>query len=186
MTTFLEPPVPAVYTVQVCQVPNVQNTFETPQSQTVEKIVEHPEIRTFQGTRASESLETAPGRHVAFSEIVEVVDFEPTLSVESALPISVTTPGVEAAPVEYVQTAPVAEYVTPASAAPAFTHAAPAPVVESVPVPIVEKTIEIPQLQIVEEIIDIPETQTFRNHSLSTSCACGVSGSGGIGATCLC
>ena len=71
VTTFLEPPVPAVYTVQVCELPNVQNTFETPQSQTVGKIVEHPEIRTFQGTRASKSLGTAPGRHVAFSEIVE-------------------------------------------------------------------------------------------------------------------
>ena len=51
---------------------NVQNTFETPQSQTVEKVVEIPQIRTFQGTRASESLETAPGRHVAFSEMVQV------------------------------------------------------------------------------------------------------------------
>ena len=42
VTTFLEPPVPAVFTVQVCD--------ETPQSQTVEKIVEIPEIRNFQGT----------------------------------------------------------------------------------------------------------------------------------------
>ena len=55
VTTLLEPPVPAACTVQVCH--------ETPQSQTVEKIVEIPEIPTFQGTRASEGLGTAPGRH---------------------------------------------------------------------------------------------------------------------------
>ena len=98
-----------------------------------------------------------------------MVDFEPTLSVESALPVSVTTPGVEAAPVEHVQPAPVAEYVTPVSAAPAVTYAAPPPVVESVPVPIVEKTIEIPQLQIAEKIIDIPETQSVLGTRTSES-----------------
>ena len=50
---------------------------------------------------------------------------------------------------EYVQPTPVAEYVTPVSQAPTVTYAAPAPVAESVlvpQVPIVEKTIEIPQL----------------------------------------
>ena len=85
VTTLLEPPVPAVYTVQVCH--------EAPQSQTVEKIVEIPEIRKFKGTRASEILGTAPGRHVAFSEMVEMMEFEPPLSVESAPPTFVTTIG---------------------------------------------------------------------------------------------
>ena len=166
VTTLLEPPVPAVYTVQVCH--------ETPQSQTVEKIVEVPEIRIFQGTRASESLGTAPGRHVAFTEIVEVMEFEPPLSVESAPPSFVTTPGVEAGPVmtEYVQPTPLDEYVSPVSAALAVTYAAPAPVDESVPVPqvpIVEKTVEIPQLQIVEKIVEIRELRTIQGTPTSES-----------------
>ena len=166
VTTLLEPLVRTVFTVQVCH--------ETPQSQTIEKIVEIPQIRIFQGTRASESFGTAPGRHVAFSEIVEVMEFKPPLSVESAPPTFVTTPGVEAGPAmtEYVQPTPVAEYVTPVSAAPAVTYEAPAPVAESFPVPqvpIVEKTIEIPQLQIVEKIVEIPELRAIQGTQTSES-----------------
>ena len=54
VTTLLEPPVPAVFAVQVCR--------ETPQSQTLEKIVEIPEIRFFWALelpRVSEMLPVA-------------------------------------------------------------------------------------------------------------------------------
>ena len=68
---------------------DVQNTIVTPQSQTIEKIVEIPEIQTIQGARTSESLGTAPCRHVAFSEVVEVVELEPPPSAESAPPVFV-------------------------------------------------------------------------------------------------
>ena len=141
----------------------------TPRSQTIEKIVEFPEIRTIQSTRTSESLETAPGRHVAFLEVVEMVDLEPPLSVEAAPPMFETAPVVEAAPVmvEYVQPAPVVEYVTPA---PAVTYAAPTPEAEPVQVPqvrIVQKTIKIPQRQIVEKSVEIPDVRTIQSTRIS-------------------
>ena len=54
-----------------------------------------------------------------------MVEFEPPLSVESAPPMFVTAPVVEAPPVvvEFVESAHVVEYVTPA---PAVTYAVPA------------------------------------------------------------
>ena len=102
------------------------------------------------------------------------MEFKAPLSVESAPPTFVTTPGVEAGPAmtEYVQPTLVAEYVTPVSAAPAVTYEAPAPVAESFPVPqvpIVEKTIEIPQLQIVEKIVEIPELHAIQGTQTSES-----------------
>ena len=156
VTTLLEPPVPAVYTVQVCH--------ETPQSQTVEKIVEIPEIRTFQGTRASESFGNCSRSPCG------IFGNSRSDGVRA-------TSGVEAGPVmtEYVQPSPVAEYVTPVSVAPAVTYAAPAPVAESAPVPqvpIAEKTIEIPQLQIIEKIVEIPELRAIHgttSQSLGTA-----------------
>ena len=108
----------------------------------------------------------------------------------------------------YAPPSPVADYVALewalapvvkfATSVPGVTHAAPTPVVESVHGPqvqIVEKTIEIPQWQTVERIVEIPKIQTVQgtqtSESLGTapvrqSSACGVSGSGGVGATSLC
>merc|ERR1712135_264711 len=112
--------VPVVQVMQVPQVQVVEKTVEIPQLQIVEKIVEIPEIQTVQGTQTSESLGTAPVRQVAQAEIVEVVEIGAPLPAESAPPMFVTAPVLEAPP------APVVEYVAPA---PAVTYApvAPAP-----------------------------------------------------------
>merc|ERR1711945_20320 len=101
--------VPVVQVVQVPQVQVVEKTVEIPQLQIVEKIVEIPEIQTVQGTQTSESLGTAPVRQVAQAEIVEVVEIGAPLPAESAPPMFVTAPVLEAPPavVEYVQPAPV-------------------------------------------------------------------------------
>merc|ERR1712136_593623 len=84
------------------------------------------------GTHTSESLGTAPIRQVAPAEIVEVVEIGAPLPAESAPPMFVTAPALEAPPVvvEYVQPTPVVEHVAPA---PAVTYApvAPAPVVHA-------------------------------------------------------
>merc|ERR1712064_91906 len=63
-------------------------------------------------------------RQVAQAEIVEVVEMGAPLPAESAPPIFVTAPVLEAPPavVEYVQPAPVVEYVAPA---PTVAYAAP-------------------------------------------------------------
>ena len=142
ISLLLEPLVPLIQYVgkmvdvpvaQVVQVLQVRDT----QSQTTEKIIEIPEIQTIQSTRTSEVLGTARGRRVFFSEVVEVVELGPPLLAESAPPMFVTATVIEAPLVvmEYVQFAPVPEYVTPASATPAVTYAAPALVAESVLVP---------------------------------------------------
>ena len=83
VTTLLVPPVPAVYTVQVCH------------------------VRTIQGTQTSESLGTVPVRHTAPAELVDKVELGPPSSAVSTPPVFVTAPMVEAAPVvaEYVQPA---------------------------------------------------------------------------------
>ena len=75
--------VPVAQVVQVLQVRDTQ-------SQTTEKIIEIPEIQTIQSSRTSEVLGTAPGRHVAVSEVVEVVKLGPPLPAESAPPMFVT------------------------------------------------------------------------------------------------
>merc|ERR1712107_706044 len=118
------------YIDKVVDVPVVQ-VVQVPRLQVVEKIVEVPEIQTVQGTQTSESLGTAPVRQVAQAEIVEVVEMGAPLPAESAPPMFVTAPVLEAPPavVEYVQPAPVVEYVAPAPAV-TFAHATAAPVVE--------------------------------------------------------
>ena len=77
-------------------------------------------------------------------------------SVESAPHTFVTTPGVGAGPAmtEYVQPAPVAEYVTEVPAAPAVTY---------------------------EALAGHPNFREFGNCSRLTRRACGVGGHGGIG-----
>merc|ERR1711991_1015197 len=77
-----------------------------------------------QGTQTSESLGTAPVRQVAQAEIVEVVEMGAPLPAESAPPMFVTAPVLEAPP-------PVVEYVAPAPAV-TYAHATSAPVVEYV------------------------------------------------------
>ena len=68
-----------------------------------------------QDTKTSESLGTAPVRHVNFAEIVEVMEVEPPLPDES-IPVFMTATVVDVPPqvVEDVQPAPVAESVLPA------------------------------------------------------------------------
>ena len=127
LPSLLEPPVPDVPIVQAVQVPHMQ---------IIEKIVRTQEILSGQDTKTSESLGTAPVRHVNFAEIVEVMEVEPPLPDES-LPVFMTATVVDAPPwvVEDVQTPPVAESVLPASA---VAFAALAPVVEDiVPTPAV-------------------------------------------------
>ena len=104
----------------------VEKTIETPQWQIIEKIVEFPEMQAIQCTQTFESSGTAPVRQVAPVEIVEVAELVPPFSAESAPPVFVTAPVVEAAPVD-VQPAHVVKYVT---LAPAVTCVAPAPVAE--------------------------------------------------------
>ena len=98
--------VPVVQVVQVSHVQDVQNTSRPHSCQSSRKN-DVSETRTIQGTQTSESLGTAPGRHVAFSEMVEVVELEPPVFAESAPPMFETARVVEAAPVvvEYVQLA---------------------------------------------------------------------------------
>ena len=122
-------PTPVAESMQVPQVQVVEKTIEIPQRQIIEKTVEFPEIQAILGTQTFESLGTAPFRQVAPAEIVEVVKLVPPFSAESALPMFVTAPVVEAAPgvVGHVQPAQVVEYVTPAAA---VTCVAPAPVAE--------------------------------------------------------
>merc|ERR1712064_220523 len=69
----------------------------------------------------------------AQAEIVEVVEMGAPLPAESAPPMFVTAPVLEAPPAvaEYVQPAPVVEYVAPAPAV-TYAHATAAPVVEYV------------------------------------------------------
>ena len=89
---------------------------------------------------------------------MEVVGFGPPLAAESVSPLPVTTPLVEAplTMVEHVQPAPVVEYVAPATA---VTCAAPAPVVQFLaPAPAVTYAAPVPVL--VEKIVEIPEIQT--------------------------
>merc|ERR1712064_129760 len=83
------------YIDKVVDVPVVQ-VMQVPQLQVVEKIVEIPEIQTVQGTQTSESLGTAPVRQVAPAEIVEVVEIGAPLPAESAPPMFVTAPVLEA------------------------------------------------------------------------------------------
>ena len=97
LASLLEPPVPDVPVVQVVQVPHVQ------------------EILSGQDSQTSESLGTAPVRHVNFAEIVDVMEVEPPLPDES-LPVFMTATVVDTPlwVVEDVQLAPVAESVLPA------------------------------------------------------------------------
>merc|ERR1711945_74981 len=102
-----------------------------------------PEIQTVQGTHTSESLGTAPVRQVAQAEIVEVVEIGAPLPAESAPPMFVTAPVLEAPPapvVEYVAPAPAVTYA-PVAPAPVVEYVAPAPAVTYAPVaaaPVVE------------------------------------------------
>merc|ERR1712135_84199 len=86
------------YVDKVVDVPVVQ-VVQVPQVQIVEKTVEIPEIQMVQGTQTSESLGTAPVRQVAPAEIVEVVEIGAPLPAESAPPMFVTAPVLEAPPV---------------------------------------------------------------------------------------
>ena len=83
--------------------------------QIMEKIVRTPEILSGQDILTSESLGTAPVRHVNFAEIVEVMEVFPPLPDES-LPVFTTATVDDAPPwvVEDVQPASVAESVLPA------------------------------------------------------------------------
>ena len=78
--------------------------------QIVQKIVDIP----WNPARTSESLGTAPIHQVAQAEIVEMTEIGAFLPSESAPPMFVTAPALEAPPVvvEQVQPAPVMEYVT--------------------------------------------------------------------------
>ena len=89
-------PAPVAESVPVPQVPIVEKTIEIPQLQIVEKIVEIPELRTIQGTQTSESLGTAPVRHAAPAELVDMVELGPPSSAVSTPPVFVTAPMVEA------------------------------------------------------------------------------------------
>ena len=106
LASLLEPLVPDVPVVQVVQVLHMQ---------IIEKIVRTPETLSGQDTKTSESLGTAPVRHVNFAEIVEVMEVEPPLPDES-LPVFMIATVVDVPPqvVEDVQPAPVAESVLPA------------------------------------------------------------------------
>ena len=75
---------------------SLPQSHEHEHMQIVGKIVELPEILIVQGFQTSESLRTAPARHMGFAETVEVLEF----------PVVV----------EHVQPAPVVEYVAPAPA----------------------------------------------------------------------
>ena len=113
LSDLLEPPVSVVHVVQV------------PQVQIMEKTVEIPEIQTNQDTRTSKSLGAAHVRRVDFADTEDVVEFEPPLAVVIVPPTPVTIPmiGVPPVVVEYVQRAPVVEFV---SSAPTVSCAAPA------------------------------------------------------------
>ena len=140
--------------------------MQCPQLQFKEGNVEIPENRFDQGLTVTDSLGTAPGRNVTFSEIVEVVKLESPLPAESATPMFVTAPVVEVAPdmVEYIQSASVAEYFAPVQTETA-DFVTPTPVFESVQVlqvQAVEKIIETPHMQIIEKIVEFPEFQTVQ------------------------
>ena len=64
----------------------------------VEKNIETPELQTVQGTQTFESLDTAPVRRMIPAEI-EVVEIGAPLPTESASPMFVTAPVLEAPPV---------------------------------------------------------------------------------------
>ena len=83
--------------------------------QIIEKIVEILEVLTDQGTQTSESLGTAPVRHVRFAEIVEMVGLEPPLPAEYVAPAPVMTYAARASEVELNAPAPVMTNAAPAS-----------------------------------------------------------------------
>ena len=100
LASLLEPPVPDVPVVQVVQVLHAAGIVR---------------ILSGQDSQTSESLGTAPVRHVNFAEIVDVMEVEPPLPDES-LPVFMTATVVDTPlwVVEDVQPAPVAESVLPA------------------------------------------------------------------------
>ena len=105
---------PVRHLLLLLKVPIVEKTIEIPQLQIVEKIVEIPELRTIQGTPTSESLGTAPVRHAAPAELVDMVELGPPSSAVSTPPVFVTAPMVEADCIvaEYVQPAQVGDIIT--------------------------------------------------------------------------
>ena len=143
-----------------------------------EKIVEIPEVPLALTAQTSESLGTTSVCQMKPARIVDVVGLGPPLPADSAPPMCVTTPVVEAPSVvlEHVQPVLVAEYAAPASAmtfagqasvvdciAPALAVAytaqarvddyiAPQPLVtNTVPAPVAEYTAPVPVVTYTEE-----------------------------------
>ena len=118
----------------------MEKTVEIRQLHIVEKAIEIQEIQMVRDTQTSESLGTAPVRQVEQAEIVAAVEVGVPLPAESASPMFVKAPVLEAPPV-------VAGHVQPT----------PVEIQRLVPtIQTAQKTVEVPQVQFLDRVVDVP------------------------------